>query len=152
MTDDTKTAAETPTQSAEQETAGTTATTKPARQQKKRAPVAGKPSVKTKPATPEKPAARKVLDKPSAPAKTKAKAAKSKKIKLVRDSFTMPEMEYAEIAAVKKRCLKAGVAVKKSEVLRAAVLAFAKLSDTRIVAAIGALTPIKTGRPAKEDK
>ena len=48
------------------------------------------------------------------------KPAKAKKAKLVRDSFTMPDGEYALIAALKKRCLDAGVPAKKSEILRAA--------------------------------
>lgn len=81
-----------------------------------------------------------------------AKPAKAKKIKLVRDSFTMPDTEYAAIAALKKRCLTAGVAAKKSEILRAAVAGLAKLSDAKVVAAITVLPTIKTGRPAKGAK
>ena len=49
------------------------------------------------------------------------KPAKAKKAKLIRDSFTMPDGEYALIATLKKRCLDAGVSAKKSEILRAAV-------------------------------
>lgn len=70
-----------------------------------------------------------------------------KKDKLVRDSFTMPESEYSLIATVKKRCLAKGVAVKKSEVLRAAVIGFAALSDAQLTAALQSLVVIKTGRP-----
>jgi hypothetical protein len=43
------------------------------------------------------------------------------KPRLVRDSFTMPEGEYAVLAQVKQACLKAGFAVKKSELLRIGV-------------------------------
>lgn len=84
--------------------------------------------------------------------KKKDKPAKAKKAKLVRDSFTMPETEYAAIAVLKKRCLEAGVAAKKSEILRAAVAGLAKLSDASVVAAIRRLEAIKTGRPAKGSK
>jgi len=80
------------------------------------------------------------------------KPAKAKKARLVRDSFTMPEGEYALIAALKKRCLHAGVAAKKSEILRAAIANLAKLGDTSVVAAVRRLETIKTGRPAKSSK
>ena len=87
-----------------------------------------------------------------AKAKKASKPAKTKKPKLVRDSFTMPEREYALIAALKKRCLDAGVSVKKSEILRAAVANLAKLSDASVLAAVRRLEVIKTGRPAKGSK
>ncbi|MBU1395595.1 MAG: hypothetical protein KKE84_05565 [Gammaproteobacteria bacterium] len=80
------------------------------------------------------------------------KPAKAKKAKLVRDSFTMPDGEYALIAALKKRCLDAGVSAKKSEILRAAVANLAKLSDASVLAAVRRLEVIKTGRPAKGAK
>ena len=80
------------------------------------------------------------------------KPAKAKKAKLVRDSFTMPETEYAVIAMLKKRCLAAGVSAKKSEILRAAVANLAKLSDASLLAALRRLEVIKTGRPAKGSK
>lgn len=82
----------------------------------------------------------------------KIKPGKAKKTKLVRDSFTMPNAEYAHIAALKKRCLKAGLAAKKSEVLRAAIANLVKLSDIALLAAIRRLEVIKTGRPAKARK
>lgn len=106
-------------------------------------------------ATAKAPATRKAApatDAPSAPATPEAKPAKVKKTKLVRDSFTMPAAEYAAIAALKKRCLDAGVAAKKSEILRAAILGFARLGDAKVVAAIRGLDAIKTGRPAKGAK
>ena len=77
---------------------------------------------------------------------------KAKKAKLIRDSFTMPDGEYALIAGIKKRCLDAGVSAKKSEILRAAVANLAKLSDSSIVSALSRLEVIKTGRPAKGNK
>ena len=128
---------------------------------KKRAPVAAKsvtPRAKkpvTQPVARKSDPAKKVVHEP-APFVVKkgkdGKPAKAKKAKLVRDSFTMPEPEYAQIAVLKKRCLDAGVSVKKSEILRAAVANLSKLSDTSLLAAVRRLDVIKTGRPAKGSK
>ncbi|OIQ80289.1 hypothetical protein GALL_379660 [mine drainage metagenome] len=74
---------------------------------------------------------------------------KHKKKKMVRDSFTMPESDHAQIAVLKERCLKSGVSAKKSEVLRAALKCLASLSDLELTKSITDLDFIKTGRPAK---
>jgi hypothetical protein len=81
-----------------------------------------------------------------------AKPAKQKKTRLVRDSFTMPETEYQLIAAIKTRCLVAGVAAKKSEILRAAISGLARLDDAELLAALQGIETIKTGRPARNAK
>ncbi len=78
-----------------------------------------------------------------------AREEKPKKLKIVRDSFTMPQDEYTQIAALKVRCLKAGVGVKKSELLRAALGNLSGLADKDLLAALGCLRKIKTGRPPK---
>ena len=72
---------------------------------------------------------------------------KVEKEKLIRDGFTIPESEYDLIAAIKKRCLAKGMAVKKSEVLRAAIISFAALSDAAVTKALKAVEVLKTGRP-----
>ncbi|MEW5966713.1 MAG: hypothetical protein AB1720_06895 [Pseudomonadota bacterium] len=118
--------------------ATTPAKTAPGRSVKRPA-AATKPAAAKQPARATKPAASKNADKP----------VKAKKVRLVRDSYTMPETEYAVIAELKKRCLNAGVSAKKSEILRAAVAGLAKLSDASVVTAIRRLEVIKTGRPAK---
>jgi hypothetical protein len=100
------------------------------------------------PATKQAPAAKPVVDQ----APHEAKPPKAKKAKLVRDSFTMPESEYAAIASLKKRCLNLGVAAKKSEILRAAIFTLAQLDDLEVAAVIQGLEVIKTGRPAKGAK
>lgn len=74
---------------------------------------------------------------------------KAKKPKLVRDSFTMPEEEYAALGDMKKTCLKAGVTVKKSELLRVAVSLLRKMDMPQLQQALDALTPVKAGRPRK---
>lgn len=106
-------------------------------------------------ATRKSPPVKKVANTPEPMVAKTAKAgkpAKAKKPKLIRDSFTMPEGEYARIAELKKRCLVAGVSAKKSEILRAAVANLAKLSDASVVSALRRLEVIKTGRPAKGNK
>jgi len=78
-----------------------------------------------------------------------AKADKVKKPKLVRDSFTIPKVEYAVIDTLKERGGKLGKPVKKSELLRAGLKALAALPDLAFVAALDAVPALKTGRPAK---
>jgi hypothetical protein len=70
-----------------------------------------------------------------------------KKTQLVRDSFTIPQAEYAAIDALKARALKLGVGIKKSELLRAGLMVLQQLSDARFQFAIRAVPTIKTGRP-----
>jgi catalase len=95
--------------------------------------------------------AAKAAAKPKVAAKARHSepAEKAKKDKLVRDSFTMPESEYALISQLKKRCLAKGVAAKKSEILRAAIASLADASDASVLKAVKRLNVIKTGRPAK---
>lgn len=75
---------------------------------------------------------------------------KPKKQKLVRDSFTMPEQEYETLAEMKKNCIKAGVSVKKSELLRVAVSLLRKMDVPQVQQALTGLTPVKAGRPSKQ--
>ena len=94
-------------------------------------------------------------DKPKAKLAAKSKIApalkeKIKKPKLIRDSFTMPETEYAALGEVKKLCLKAGIEVKKSELLRIGVAHIRQLSLPDLKKSIASLTPLKAGRPKKE--
>lgn len=92
-----------------------------------------------KPARPAKPAAARPQVAPPPPdgdAQTR----------VVRDGFTMPEDDYATLKALKAQCLKAGVEVKKSELLRAGVRALAALPAARLVEQMRALPAVKTGR------
>ena len=86
-----------------------------------------------------------------APAKGKkvVKPVKAKKIKLVRDSYAMPENEYAQIGELKKRLATMSVDVKKSELLRAGVAVMAALNDAELKRVMARVERIKTGRPAK---
>ena len=118
-----------------------------------------KPTAAVKTPPPAKQAAQSPAKKPAAaPLATKPKAAKSdkppkadkhKKIKMVRDSFTMPENDYAQLAELKKKCLQSGVHVKKSELLRAGLLSLSRLPNAALIKAVEQVEKLKTGRPAK---
>lgn len=139
---------------------------KPAARPATKAAVAAKPAVATKAAiapkaAAPKPAPKPVAAKPVAPkkpvapaakpvlSKAEKKAAKPKKVKQVRDSFTMPEDEYAVLAQVKKSCLKAGVEIKKSDLLRIGVSLIKNLKIAELKDILSGLTPLKVGRPKK---
>jgi hypothetical protein len=77
------------------------------------------------------------------------KPAKTRKIKLVRDSFAMPEAEYARIGELKKRMAALGNEVKKSELLRGGIATLAALNDAELKAVMARVERIKTGRPSK---
>ena len=79
-----------------------------------------------------------------------AKAAKEKKVKVVRDSFTLPKTELLQITEMKKRAMALGVEVKKSELIRAGLQALAGMADTAFKKAMANVPTIKTGRPAKD--
>lgn len=85
--------------------------------------------------------------------KTKPEVAhdKDKKPKLVRDSFTIPKEEYAAIEALKIRAMTMGLAIKKSELLRAGLMALTGLSDAKLKTALVAVPTLKTGRPCSQD-
>lgn len=84
--------------------------------------------------------------------KTKpASAEKDVKTKLVRDSFTIPKNEYAALDALKTRALQLGLAAKKSELLRAGLMALSNMSDAAYKTALSAVPTLKTGRPSKKD-
>lgn len=73
----------------------------------------------------------------------------TKKVKVVRDSFSMPQDDYALIAKLKEKALAGGLQVKKSALLRAGLQLLDKSSALQLKRAISGLTPIKTGRSKK---
>jgi len=110
-------------------------------------PASKKPSV-LKPVA-KKPVAKKTASKavgmpPSPPERAASETARPT---LVRDSFTMPEQEYAVLLEVKQACLRAGIDVKKSELLRIGVALLGQLDLTTLQAVLAALPQLKTGRP-----
>jgi len=83
-------------------------------------------------------------------AKPPKKAPAPKREKVVRDSFTMPKSDYRKIAELKERCLEAGVHIKKSEILRAGLLALAEKGPKQLVTAVRKIEAVRTGRPPKD--
>lgn len=75
-----------------------------------------------------------------------------KKTKLVRDSFTIPKTEFAAIDKLKTRAIALGTSVKKSELLRAGLMALQGLNDAAYKTALAAVPTLKTGRPTTSDK
>lgn len=85
--------------------------------------------------------------KPAAGAKEKKPPVK--KTKLIRDSFTFPETDYALIGALKQRAIKAGKEIKKSEILRAGLIALNQLPDEKLLEVLNGIETLKPGRPSK---
>jgi len=81
-----------------------------------------------------------------------AKPAKEKtpKLKMERDSFTMPKTEYAQFYVLKDRLNKLGQPAKKSELLRAGIMQLSAMTDAALKAALAKVPAIKTGRPKKK--
>jgi hypothetical protein len=75
---------------------------------------------------------------------------KTPKLKMERDSFTMPKAEYAQIHVLKDRLTKLGHHAKKSELLRAGIMQLAAMTDAALKAAMSKVPTIKTGRPKKK--
>ena len=116
----------------------------------KKAPAVKKISVAKKTSLVKKVAAKKATKKASKKTLGKStKATKTVKTKLVRDSFAIPEKEYAALVAVKKACLKAGLEIKKTELIRIGIALVNTLTTAKIKTAQAKLTQISAGRPKK---
>jgi len=95
------------------------------------------PAVKTKAVSPA----------PVAPVAEKIKA--TKKPKLVRDSFTMPKDEYAAIDLLKQRVTGLQRHAKKSELIRAGIMALTAMDDKQLATVLAKVPALKTGRPVR---
>ena len=80
----------------------------------------------------------------------KVEKEKTPKLKMERDSFTMPKLEYAQFYVLKERLVKLGQPVKKSELLRAGIMQLTAMTDVALKAAMSKVPAIKTGRPNKK--
>lgn len=100
----------------------------------------------------DKPLEKRVAKAEEKPAEVPAEksAEKPRKVRLVRDSFTMPEHEYVRIAELKKRLQGLGQGMKKSELLRAGLILLDALNEAELKAVCARVERIKTGRPAKK--
>jgi len=102
--------------------------------------------VEVKTTAPKSAANKSVANKSAA---SPAKPLKDKKVKVVRDSFTIPKSELLQIGESKKRALELGVEIKKSELIRAGLQALTRMNDLAFKKALASVPTIKTGRPAK---
>lgn len=101
--------------------------------------------------TPANPPAAKVVPKKTEKVKAEKPAKdKTPKLKMERDSFTMPKTEYAQFHVLKERLNKLGQPAKKSELLRAGIMQLSAMTDAALKAALGKVPAIKTGRPKKK--
>jgi hypothetical protein len=85
----------------------------------------------------------------AAPKESAKKKPPKQRVRLIRDSFTMPEPDFALIAALKARAMAAQREAKKSELLRAGLHALMALDGSALVGALGRLQPLRVGRPKK---
>jgi hypothetical protein len=119
------------------------------------APITKKPDVKKAPKS--KPVIANILapkakatlaKKPTIKVKSSEKS-KSQKVKMERDSFTMPKDEYSQLGLLKTRLAALGQPAKKSELLRAGIKLLVAMSDNTLKITLAKVPVIKTGRPKK---
>ena len=121
-----------------------------------KAPKAAKLPKPPKPAKAPKPAKSAPAAKVASPsakapgASLEAKPVKARN-KLVRDSFTMPQSDFALIDALKQRALNFRHSAKKGELLRAGLQVLSALPDAELKSALERITSLKPGRPKKVD-
>ena len=98
---------------------------------------------------PAKPRKQVVASAPASEPEPAQTGTSKERVRLVRDSFTLPEADYALIAALKARALGSQRHAKKSELLRAGLRVLAGLDAKTLVQTLDRLEPVKTGRPRK---
>lgn len=119
-------------------TAKKTVNTKTPVAQKAAAKAAVKPSLKNSARKPAK----------AEPKRASGKFEKKPKVKMVRD-FSLPRIEYEKIAEIKEACLNAGLRVKKTEVLRAGLIALGGMDEAQLKRVMAGLKKAKAGRSKK---
>lgn len=78
----------------------------------------------------------------------KSNGAKPKKLKLVSNRCKMPDHEYAQLGALKKRLLTLGISTKRSELLRAGLMLLVAMEDAPLKKAVAKVEVVRTGRTA----
>lgn len=133
-------------------TAKAPATVKRAATPSKTTPVKAKrsaPSKAPKTSAKAKTVSTAVNAKAPTPKEATVTAPKDKKVKVVRDSFTIPKTEFAQLSDMKKKALGLGLEVKKSELIRAGLMLLNSVSDAAFRKAMASVPTLKTGRPGK---
>jgi Arc/MetJ-type ribon-helix-helix transcriptional regulator len=114
------------------------------------APEVAKKAAKPKPVKAEKAPKAEKAEKPAKAPKAKAeKAVKPVREKVVRDSFSMPKSEHAQLKALRETLAKAGRICTKSELLRAGVQLLLKESTASTKALVEGLVVVPKGKGAK---
>jgi hypothetical protein len=70
--------------------------------------------------------------------------------KVVRDAFSFPPADHARIKAIVQDALKSALAVNKSEVVRAGLIALQQLPAVKRHALLASVEKMKPGRPVEE--
>jgi|APTNR8051073442_1049403.scaffolds.fasta_scaffold00282_15 hypothetical protein len=70
--------------------------------------------------------------------------------KVVRDAFSFPPADHARIKAIVQDALKSALAVNKSEVVRAGLIALQQLPADKRHALLASVEKMKPGRPVEE--
>lgn len=81
------------------------------------------------------------------PKNKEQKVTKKERIKVIRDTFTLPLTDYSLLDECKKRGVSVQYVVTKSEIVRAGLILLHNLTDDNFIEAIKAVKKIKTGRP-----
>jgi hypothetical protein len=74
----------------------------------------------------------------------KSNGGKQKKLKLVSNRCKMPDTEYAQLTALKKRLIVLGIGMKKSELLRAGLKLLVNMDDGQLKKAVAKVELAKT--------
>jgi hypothetical protein len=64
----------------------------------------------------------------------------------------MPAADYKLIGVLKQRCIGLGIAMKKSELLRAGLAALDLMPDQELAQVVATVESVKTGRPPGKKK
>ncbi|OFZ70244.1 MAG: hypothetical protein A2Z01_05320 [Betaproteobacteria bacterium RBG_16_58_11] len=80
----------------------------------------------------------------------KSKPEKKKREKVVRDSYSIPKSQYAQLKTMRTDLAKAGRIASKSELLRAGLALLFRQSTTAVKELIDALIPAPHGKNAKK--
>ena len=64
----------------------------------------------------------------------------------IRDTFSMPQTDYDLIDSIKVRCMREGVGMNKSEILRAGLILLDKASTSDLVKAVSQVEKVRPGR------
>jgi Arc/MetJ-type ribon-helix-helix transcriptional regulator len=71
---------------------------------------------------------------------------KEKPAKVIRDTFSMPPHDYDRIYQIIQQCLKNGISINKSEVVRAGLIALQKMPSKELTELLQILEKLKPGR------